>query len=86
MLANFKFESSSAEDCASFCLNATTFDSKPFKCLSFDYCPMQQICSFYSSTDTDPSVISESSPVCEHHSKKPNNRIFEIYFMSVNFI
>ena len=86
MLANVKLTSTSAEYCASFCLNTTTFDSKPFKCLSFDYCPMQASCVFYTSKDTDPSVISQSAPVCEHYPKKPNNRIFEIYFMSVNFI
>jgi hypothetical protein len=85
MLADVKVTSSSAENCSSFCLNTKTFDSKPFKCLSFDYCPMQESCIFYTSMVTDPSVISQSAPVCEHYSMKPNNRIFEIYFMNVIF-
>lgn len=68
-LAQYKVASSSAETCAQYCLTSSATDSNVFKCLSFDFCPTQQACVFYNFTlTTDPSVISQSSPECDHYS------------------
>ena len=65
----YKIKTSSAEACAKFCLDTSVLDSDAFKCLSFDYCASEEACSFYNFTlTTDPSIISESSPLCDHYS------------------
>lgn len=69
MLTELKIPSSSAEICANYCLNMSSFNSLAFQCLSFDYCGSKQACVFYNfSLSTDPNVIIESSDSCDHYS------------------
>jgi len=76
-LSTYKIKTSSAEACAKFCLDTSVIDSDAFKCLSFDYCASQEGCSFYNFTlTTDPSIITESSPNCDHYSSSNLNWTF----------
>ncbi len=69
--AKFKLESSSAENCAYVCLNSSVINSDSFKCLSFDYCVDTKLCAFYSFSHlTDPSVVTQTAPFCDHYSSK----------------
>lgn len=70
-----KVVSSSPEDCAFKCLNDSSGSS--YKCLSFDVCrnpvggpsTSSYVCAFYDrSFVTDPSVILEGQPSCDHYS------------------
>lgn len=73
-----KVVSSSPEDCAFKCLNDSSGSSpNSYKCLSFDVCrnpvggpsTSSYVCAFYDrSFVTDPSVILEGQPSCDHYS------------------
>ncbi len=71
-------KSHSARNCAFICLNDTVYtQGEDYKCVSFDVCQVSDnkkdgvFCSFYnSSTSTDPDVIVESAPECDHYSSK----------------
>lgn len=73
-----KVVSSSPEDCAFKCLNDSSGSSPgSYKCLSFDVCrnpvggpsTSSYVCAFYDrSFVTDPSVILEGQPSCDHYS------------------
>jgi hypothetical protein len=63
----------SLEDCAQACLSESQYEVLSFKCLSFDFCKNPSdlgfICSLYNaSVFTDPDVIVESAPSCDHYS------------------
>jgi hypothetical protein len=66
----------SAKNCASICLNDTVYStaSQDYKCVSFDVCQVSAdvkdgvYCSFYNySTSTDPDVVLETAPECDHY-------------------
>ncbi len=68
----FKLEATTPEKCAIICLNDSVLKTNYYRCLSFDFCPTNTkkfMCSFYNSTfETDPSLISDSQPECDHYS------------------
>ena len=69
--AKYQISSVSAENCAFVCLNSSIVFSDTYKCLSFDFCSDSNKCAFYSFSHlTDPNVITETAPLCDHYSSK----------------
>jgi hypothetical protein len=74
-----KYPVDSPSKCAHLCANLFEVQAleanNDFACRSFDYCKDPNsdgyVCSFYNnSTLTDPSVIIESAPMCDHYASK----------------
>ena len=70
-----KIQSSSIENCASICVNATRLVNDNFKCYSFDFCKNSDgrggVCAFYNASHlTDQSLIIDGPEVCDHYTSK----------------
>lgn len=80
----FKLPSAGPENCALMCLNDSSLNSNYYRCLSFDLCKNPDtssaspfVCSFYNSSFvTDPSVILDTEPLCDHYSSKKSSPVY----------
>lgn len=66
-------QGNSPETCAEICLSDSQYNLPlDYKCMSFDVCPQSIggfMCSFYNySLTTDPQVVSDNMPECDHYS------------------
>ena len=81
----YKFKVDSPTKCASLCNSKTDMSSitqnNDFRCRSFDYCSesgtTNYYCSFYDSIITDPDIVSQNAPTCDHYSSNLIKILFE---------